>query len=149
MRWPWTNRAPETRDPLIFLREIAEARQAKAEAELAMWRGRAESSAAQVLVHQEHASATGKRYDDLLARYHMLKLQGFAEPTPQPTITTPTVDPVTQAVNAACAGKDSKVRGAMLNQVALFRVAKLSDDEIIARIQRGNRPADEIAEAEA
>ncbi len=88
--------------------------------------------------NEKWQTAAVKHYDDLLARYHMLKLQGFAEPTPQPTITR---------IIATFALRI--IRGAMLNQVALFRVAKLSDDEIIARIQRGNRPADEIAEAEA
>lgn len=145
IRLPWGRRAPETRDPLIFLKEIAEARQAKAEAELSMWRGRAESSAAQVLVHQEHASAIGKRYDDLLARYHMLKLQGFAEPAPQPVpFPRQAIDPITAAVNTASAGKDPEIRAAMMMQVGRDRNAGLKDDEIIRRIQRGNRPAEEV-----
>ncbi len=78
MKLPWVSRAAlETCQ--AWLRDAisrGDLRVLAAESETAMWRARAESSAAQVLVHQEHASAIGKRYDDLLAKYHALKLAG-------------------------------------------------------------------------
>lgn len=89
-------------------------------------------------------STANKRYDDLLARYHMLKLQGFAEPAPERVIARPTIDPIMQAINAASAGKDHRVRAAMLAQVETDRADKMSDEAIIARIQRGNRPMEEV-----
>lgn len=81
------------------------------------------------------------RYDDLLAKYHMLKLQGATAPEPQRAVESAPRDPVMEAVNVACAGKDAKVRAAMLTQVKRDRTAKMPDAEIILRIQRGSRPA--------
>lgn len=89
--------------------------------------------------------ASEARYAELLTRYHALKLQGFAAPAPEPVpppVTTP--DPVLTAVNQASAGKDPRVRSAMLAQVAIDRKAELDDERIILRIQRGNRPGEEL-----
>lgn len=84
-------------------------------------------------------------HDDLLSRYHALKLHGFAE-IPAPTITPlPERDPVMLAVNQACAGKDIRVRKAMLEQVAIDRAAQKTDADIVANILRGSRPAEDVA----
>lgn len=90
--------------------------------------------------------STEARYAELLSKYHSLKLQGFTEtPPPAAAPVTPPVDPVMQAVNAASAGKDAKVRRAMLRQVGIDRKADLPDEEIIRRIQLGNRVEQEFA----
>lgn len=128
MKWPWVSRAQADR-------LTAEAN------------ALARYSDGQILDLQERIIGWQKRYDDLLARYHMLKLQGFgAESIPaNPTQNRIPIDPVMLAVNEACAGKDVKVRKAMLAQVKRDREAtKLTDEQIIARIHRGSRPADDL-----
>lgn len=91
------------------------------------------------------AERAEKQYDDLMARFTMLKLQGFAEPTPTVTMPTAAIDPVFHAINVASAGKDARVRRGMIAQAAADKAASVPQEEIIARIQRGNRPAEEVA----
>lgn len=83
-------------------------------------------------------------YDDLLARYHALKLQGATTPEPERTIPAKPIDPVLSAINDASAGKDAKVRVGMIRQAAVDKEAGLKPEDIILRIQRGNRPAEEV-----
>lgn len=92
----------------------------------------------------ENAQMLRRENADLLGKYHQLKLQGFASPGPVQPIDPPAVDPVMQAVNSATAGRDAKVRAMALRQVATDRQAELSDEEIIMRIQRGNRVEEEF-----
>lgn len=94
--------------------------------------------------HDRQTVADAARYAELLTKYHQLKLQGF---TPEPVASKPekpSRDPVMEAVSRACAGKGELVLQSALRQVKIDREAKLSDEEIILRIQRGNRPADEF-----
>lgn len=81
---------------------------------------------------------------DLLARYHALKLNGASTPEPTPAIPVKPVDPVLSAINDASAGKDAKVRVGMTRQAAVDKEAGLKPEDIILRIQRGNRPAEEV-----
>lgn len=82
--------------------------------------------------------------DAMALRYHALKLQGASEPEPPRVVERTVVDPVIAAVNIACVGKEQARKG-MLVQVARDREAELSDQDIILRIQRGNRPQEEVA----
>jgi hypothetical protein len=137
MRWPWVSRALYEAE-LARIDDLARVSDrmlmemgAKHEAEITRYK------------------ASDERYADLLSKYHQLKVQGFSAPAPQPVIPTrPPVDPVVSAVNAACAGKDAAVRQAALKQIAIDRMAALSDDVIIARIRRGNRPMDDMMDPE-
>ena len=95
--------------------------------------------------HEREMVRAETRYADLMASYRTLRLQGHVEATPVPTVEPPKIDPVIQAVNAASAGLDGRVRAAMLRQVAIDRKADLSDEAIIDRIRRGNRPAEEFS----
>lgn len=114
------------------------------------WVSRAEhnevTDAYRHILEQSHAVRRDleTRYADLLGKYHELKLAGAKPKEPEPVIERTPIDPVTEAVNAASAGMDGKVRVAMLRQVAVDRNAGLSTMDIIARIQRGNRPAEEV-----
>lgn len=124
-RWPWVSRthhAAALRDHVALNDLFREAKVIAQHSEREAWR----------------------RYDDLFARYHMLKLQGATIPEPARTAQAPKVDPVLVAINAACA-RHPELRPAMLRQVAIDRAADLTDERIILRIQRGNRPADECA----
>lgn len=86
-----------------------------------------------------------KRFADLLARYHQLKLQGFTAPPAEPTATAPSpIDPIVMALNEASKG-NPHLRAAGMRQAAFDKAAGLSVEEIISRIQRGNRPAEEVA----
>jgi len=81
------------------------------------------------------------KHETLLARYHMLKLQGFAPVEPQPPSSPVSTDPVMAAIDRHA--KDGRTRAQMRKQVELDRLQKLTDAQIVARIERGNRPADE------
>lgn len=95
--------------------------------------------------HAGEVARCEKRYADLMASYRMLKLQGAVEsaPTPKPDIKP--VDPVEQAIRTATAGMDAEVNAAVRAKVAEARKTEMSDDEIIANIKRGSRPAEEMA----
>lgn len=87
-----------------------------------------------------------KRFSDLMASYRLLKLQGFTEAAPPPPKAEPRiVDPVENAIRAACAGKDANVYAAMRAQVAADRANDVPPEQIIANIHRGSRPAEEEA----
>lgn len=92
--------------------------------------------------HERDMVRSEARYAELMASYRMLKLQGAHEPVAIPTLPEPKVDPVMAAVNAKA--PDAKTRASMLRQVERDRKAELSDEEIIMRINRGNRPAEEV-----
>lgn len=91
-------------------------------------------------LHHERA-----QYAALLARYHALKLQGAATPEPERVIPAKPIDLVLSAINDASAGKDAKVRVGMIRQAAVDKEAGLKETDIILRIQRGNRPAEEVS----
>lgn len=88
--------------------------------------------------------ASEARYAELMVAYKQLRLQGFAQPTVETPREAQRFDPVMQAVNQACQGKDVRVRAAMIAQVALDRKAEMPELEIIQRIERGARPAEEM-----
>lgn len=81
------------------------------------------------------------KHEALLARYHMLRLQGCAPVEPHPPSLPVSTDPVMAAIDRHA--KDGRTRGAMLKQAKLDELRGLTPDEIVARIERGNRPADE------
>lgn len=84
------------------------------------------------------------RYADLMSSYRMLRMKGFEPPPPEQVVgPVAPVDIVLAAVNAHA--PDAKTRKMMLRQVEIDRGMQLTDVEIIQRIQRGNRPAEEIA----
>lgn len=88
--------------------------------------------------------ASEARYSELMVAYKQLKLQGFTQPTPELVREVPKADPVMQAVNQACRG-DARVRSAMLQQVMRDREEDVPEIEIIERIHRGSRPAEEVS----
>lgn len=93
--------------------------------------------------HEQEMVRAETRYADLMVSYRMLRLQGFTPAPAEPVareVEKP--DPVLAAINAVA--RDSKTRAAAIRQVEIDRAAKLTDVEIIQRIQRGNRPAEEI-----
>lgn len=138
MNWPFVSRD--------FLAS-AEAR-CKAEHENAMAvrhalireEARADNERAERLVDRDLSE---KRYQELLIRYHALKLQGAVEPVPPPPVKIATIDPILRAVNERA--PDQKTRDAMMAQVRIDTAAGLKVDEIVRRIYRGNRPAEETA----
>lgn len=91
---------------------------------------------------EREAIRSEARYADLMVSYRMLRLQGFT-PAPAEPVARPEEkpDPVMAAINAVA--RDAKTRAAAIRQVEIDRAAKLTDVEIIQRIHRGNRPAEE------
>ena len=77
-----------------------------------------------------------QRYDDLLTKYHQLRVQGNSAPGPMPVIPPRVVDEVAQAINAI-AGTDRQLRANMWRRANEEKAAGLSDPEIIVRIVRG------------
>ena len=104
----------------------------------------------QALAQLEHFTKESERaearYADLMASYRLLKLQGFVEqPIPRGTSHGEgKIDPIQAAINRAARG-DPALKRQMLAQLEIDRAAKLNDVEILQRIERGNRPAEEMA----
>ena len=94
--------------------------------------------------HEKQMVASETRYADLMASYRLLILNG-AKPKPAEPTSTPIEkpDPVQAAINARAPA--AKTRKLMEAQVRLDRSMDLTDPEIIARIERGNRPAEDFA----
>lgn len=86
-------------------------------------------------------------YDDLMARYHMLKLQGATIVEPAPVRERPKSDPVKAALAVASRGNPTLLRE-QTRAVERDRAAGLSDDDIARRILAGNRVAAEFADHE-
>lgn len=76
------------------------------------------------------------QYQDLLAKYHVLKLQGAAVPEPTPTLQRPEFDPVQAAITAK-AGPDRRLRTMMSREAMQSRAAGIPDIEIIQAIEHG------------
>lgn len=90
-------------------------------------------------VHQswrEDRADMQARYDDLLDKYHSLRLQGAAQPEPKTTLERPEFDPVQAAITAK-AGPDRKLRALMGREAADARRLGISDHEIIRQIEQG------------
>ena len=83
-------------------------------------------------------AALRAQHADLLARYHMLRLQGHAapEPAPAPPPPAPERDPVQAAILEA-AGSDARKYTLMWRQAARDRDANVPDEEIIRAIRNG------------
>lgn len=166
MKWPFVSRAEHERQRDWFRRERvdhieaqkafcdrADAQQARAlRAEELLDAIRAERIAerehfARVLdaersAHERDMVRSEVRYAELMASFLSLRLQGATEPTPAPVVKPVKVDPVLQAIDAKA--PDAKTRAQMLRQVAIDRKADLPEAEIVARIHRGNRPAEDV-----
>lgn len=86
---------------------------------------------------REEVSKERSRYDNLLEKYHALKIQGAApEPAPPPVMTPKAPDPVYEAITAA-AGADRGLRASMSREAQRYRAMHIPDIEIIRRIQGG------------
>lgn len=83
-------------------------------------------------------AALRAQHADLLARYHMLRLQGHVAPEPPSPAPPPAPerDPVQTAILEA-AGGDARKYTLMLRQAARDRDAGLDDEEIIQAIHHG------------
>lgn len=77
-----------------------------------------------------------KRYSELLARYHTLKLQGFTEVQPVQPREALAVDPIARAIRAK-AGSDRKLREQMELQAARDKADGVAETDILLRIQMG------------
>jgi len=75
--------------------------------------------------------------DNIVARYHDLKLQG-GTPTPPPIVplASSTPDPVYQAITDV-AGNDRVLRGIMSREAQRARAAGIDDLDIVQQIQHG------------
>lgn len=94
--------------------------------------------------HEREMLASEARYAELMASYRLLRLQGAQIEPPKPTMgEAPAPDPVLAAVNAKA--PDIRTRATMLEQVAKDRAGGVPDPEIILRINRGSRPAEDLA----
>lgn len=77
------------------------------------------------------------RYDDLLEKYHALKVQGATvREAPPPPVQ---VDPVIAAINEA-SNRDPKLRALMSREAQRMRLAGFEDHQIIQQIQDGVTP---------
>lgn len=88
------------------------------------------------LAHEE-AQVWRRQYQDLLAKYHQLRLQGQTapEPTPEPPARRE-VDPVIAAINEKTAN-DPRLRAAALAQLAQDRQLGKSNEDILRSIYTG------------
>lgn len=77
------------------------------------------------------------RYDDLLDKYHALKLSGATPPQPPPQPVQ--LDPVIAAINDA-SHRNPKLRALMSREAQRLRLAGFDDHEIIQQIQDGVTP---------
>lgn len=93
--------------------------------------------------HEREMIASEARYSELMASYRMLRLQGAQVQQAEPSMTIEAPDPVLAAVNAKA--PDIRTRASMLAQVAIDRSNGVPDPEIILRITRGSRPAEDLA----
>lgn len=127
MKSPWVSRALYT----------AALERIDAEREVAQFLRR------DVLNSAEHWSALVKkadaRHDDLLARYHMLRLQGYV-PVAPPEPVAP-VDPIIAAI-AQASGGDPELRRMMEGQAMADRASGKTDGDILAAIHLGQSATD-------
>lgn len=93
------------------------------------------------LLGREALALADRRYQDLLDKYHALKLQGAAEPVAPIAPAPRPIDPIMQEIAAQCGGNTAK-RGLMLRQVARDRKAGLDDEVILSRIRQGSQESD-------
>lgn len=96
----------------------------------------AEMNLEEARLHDERAE---KRYDDLLARYHMLRLQGHVSIAPPEPVKP--LDPITAAI-ASASGGDPELRRMMEAQVVADRIDGKSDAEILTAIHAGQSHTD-------
>lgn len=91
-----------------------------------------------------------RRFDQLMEKYHALKLVGASVPEPIVPRPVKEFDPLTQAVNETAKGKPPHLRAAMLKQLTLDKKAielgTLDENEVIERILQGVPQADGVAE---
>lgn len=83
------------------------------------------------------AELADRHYDDLLDKYHALKVSGATPPQPPPQPVQ--VDPVIAAINDA-SNRDPKLRALMSREAQRLRLAGFDDHEIIQQIQDGVTP---------
>jgi hypothetical protein len=124
MKWPWVSRASHDR-----LQEDCDVRLAEMKAA--------------VLASDRGYDALLSRYDDLLEKYHALKVQGAVL---EPKSAIPTgigaavaslqADELRDLIHTKC-GTDFRRRGMMLAQLARDRADKVDDDVIQRRILEG------------
>lgn len=100
--------------------------------------------------HLHLFQAEQRRFDALLEKYHALKLQGATIPEPIVTRSAKEVDPLTQAVLNASAGKPPQVRAMMMKQLNEDRksveAGLMDESDIFRRIDSGFTPDDGIPE---
>lgn len=83
--------------------------------------------------------ASERRYQDLLSRFTMLRLQGAQEAAASPSgaIAPREVDLCKDAINAKFTGNRAPLRAAALRQLAADRAAGKDDTAILAEIESG------------
>lgn len=97
--------------------------------------------------YRRSEQAAYDRYGDLLTKYHELRQQGFAVPAEMKALPPVVVTPellIGRAIDAIPASRDPKNRSLMWRQAKADQLAGVSPEEIIMRIQRGTRPAEEL-----
>lgn len=127
-RWPWVSRA------------LYDGALRDAERLCDLWRERKQDA-------QQELATLKAMYADLLARYHMLKLQGAVVVEPAQPREVPKADALKDALAVASRGNQNLLRQ-MMRAVEQDRAAGLTDEQIIRRIKAGNRVQAEFADAE-
>lgn len=120
MKIPWVSR------------ELLDAANARADAE----HENAQFLRRELMARDEKAE---RKFNDLLARYHMLRLHGAVDVLPPAP--APKADAVAAAI-ARAAGGDPELRAMMEAQAVADRAAGKSDGDILAAIQLGQQAAD-------
>lgn len=146
MKLPWVSRAAY--DAMHVRAERAELVSGAANRDALLAAERAREAFGRAQGAEAHAMAQATLLDSVLTKYHQLKLQGFTLPVepraPQSTVSA-LIDKVNRAIDSAPASRDPKNRAAMWAQVESDRANGVSEEEIVMRIRRGNRPAEESA----
>ena len=85
-----------------------------------------------------------KRYDELLDRYHALRLQGQTVTPPRPDIQPAPPSPVEDAI-AERSGSNGALKRHLTRIADQMRAAKKSDEEIITTLTKWRDPDEDAA----
>lgn len=126
MSWPFVSRAAHDRELAALERLLAHAETARDDAQ------------AEVEQANRLHEAERRRFDDLLSRYHALKLAGGAVPDVLPPQAPP--DPVLLAISRK-AGANRVLRTHYARLAHELRAKQMTDEEIVAKIEAGDDAA--------
>lgn len=100
-------------------------------------RGRFEDSQAALANMDRLHELSLRRYDELIEKYHTVKLLGGAEPAPTPAVAPWAPDPVQIAISQK-AGANQQLRTHYAKLAHKMRAGNLSDDVIVRTIEEGD-----------